>query len=68
MLLSCVFICRGRFGVGVFDIGFGDGCQKLIQVEVTYWDEGKFNQRIFTDEGNDEMAQTAAAAASGNGA
>lgn len=37
------------------------------KVEVTYWDEEKFNQRIFTDEGNDEMAQ-AAVAASGNGA
>lgn len=38
----------------------------MKQVEVTYWDEEKFNQRIFTNEGNDEMTQ-AAAASHGNG-
>lgn len=32
------------------------------KVEVTYWDEEKFNQRVFTDEGNDEMMQAASAA------
>ncbi|CAM9619885.1 unnamed protein product [Sphacelaria rigidula] len=35
------------------------------KVEVTYWDEEKFNQRIFTDEGNDEMTQAQAAANGG---
>lgn len=32
------------------------------KVEVTYWNEEKFNQRIFTDEGNDEIMQAAMAA------
>lgn len=35
------------------------------KVEVTYWNEEKFNQRIFTDEGNDEIAQAAFAANGG---
>lgn len=36
-------------------------------MEVTYWDEEKFNQRVFTDEGNDEMMQAAAATNGGAG-
>lgn len=30
-----------------------------MKVEVTYWDEAKFNERIFNDTGNDEMTQAA---------
>lgn len=40
---------------------------KTNQVEVTYWDEDKFNSRVFNDTGNDEMTQAAAAATNGGG-
>lgn len=32
-----------------------------VQVEVTYWDEDKFNDRVFNETGNDEAVQAAAA-------
>ncbi|CAN0176940.1 unnamed protein product [Pylaiella littoralis] len=35
------------------------------KVEVTYWDEDKFNNRVFNDTGNDEMTQAAAEAPNG---
>lgn len=35
------------------------------QVEVTYWDEEKFNSRVFNESGNDEATQAAAAATNG---
>lgn len=35
-------------------------CTTTLKVEVTYWDEVKFNDRIFNDTGNDEMTQQAA--------
>eukprot|EP00752_Nemacystus_decipiens_P017920 g16063.t2 len=35
------------------------------KVEVTYWDEDKFNNRVFNETGNDEATQAAAAATNG---